>query len=183
MHCKPRCLLPPLVSQGRFRAAMEAYFGEASRVSFRLLEAFCCALAIPLDSLHHLFDVRGAGWCQVRRAGTGRQHARQAPMGCNRRLNRCHGPAPLAHHPPAGQPHLLHASELLPRHTAQPGADGAEPPHGWGLCGAAAAPQLHCHCIDKAAAALASSPMYAAAHLLPPTPLPRRPQTPDSSRC
>lgn len=43
---------------------MEAYFDEMSRVSFKLLEAFCSALAIPLDSMHHLFDVGGgcAGW-------------------------------------------------------------------------------------------------------------------------
>lgn len=36
---------------------METYFDEMSRVSFKLLEAFCSALDIPLDSMHPLFDV------------------------------------------------------------------------------------------------------------------------------
>ncbi|PRW58404.1 2OG-Fe(II) oxygenase superfamily [Chlorella sorokiniana] len=42
--------------QPLFRDVMETYFGEMSRVSFKLLEAFCSALDIPLDSMHGLFD-------------------------------------------------------------------------------------------------------------------------------
>lgn len=51
---------PPLPAcQPIFRDVMETYFGEMSRVSFKLLEAFCSALHIPLDSMHGLFDVSG----------------------------------------------------------------------------------------------------------------------------
>ena len=45
--------------QAHFRATMEAYFGEMSRVSFKLLEAFSQALGLPLDTMHHMFQVGG----------------------------------------------------------------------------------------------------------------------------
>ena len=68
---------PPGSLQDHFRHVMEAYFGEASRVSFKLLEAFCRALAIPLDSMHHLFDVRGRHEGGPGSAREGREHGRR----------------------------------------------------------------------------------------------------------
>lgn len=65
--CHPPCVdvsllhlpLSLIFMQPLFKDVMETYFGEMSRVSFKLLEAFCGALHIPRDSMHHLFDVRG----------------------------------------------------------------------------------------------------------------------------
>lgn len=95
--------------------------------------------------MHGLFDV---SWCATPRAAGGVAPARLQPLH-RRRLTVSYagrmrhvtqGPACLNQRPAmcaagcrwcAGEPHLLHAPQLLPAPAPQRAAHGAQPPHRW----------------------------------------------------
>lgn len=51
----------PLTRQEEFKAALTAYVDEASRIAFKLMEAFSLGLGLPAQALHPAFGVSGMG--------------------------------------------------------------------------------------------------------------------------